>query len=329
MAALLLSRFALFATTCALPACATPPNEAHQRQAESQPGRAQKQPLRFQPGVEIDWERRTVRVSGRVVLRGGPLEFFACLHSKEHESILRLEAAGTHMFMAMGLIGLMPGHPPLIDEKTGLFGPAAGDLVDVRVEWAEQDKRRSAAAFDWLRETGGGQTPIARPWVFAGSVVGADKTLLCDRSGTAIAVVDQADSLLTLSRNYDDADAELWAAANTERIPPVGTAVHLVLSAARPMPRFDARVDHLGELHFAQRIVAPADLADLILLARRIEPRRVQEIRFDGTLRSDRRRFLATLRAAGVGEEAIRIVKPGGAASSRPASRRTSKKSPR
>lgn len=326
MAVLLLSRFAFFAVACGVTACVTPPDETIQRQAASQPAKAQKQPIRFQPGVEIDWERRTVRVAARVVLRGGPLEFFACLHSKEHESILKLEAAGTHIFMAMGLIGLTPGHPPRMDRETGLFGTATGDLVDVRVEWTERDKRRNAAAFDWLRESGGGQTPIARPWVFCGSLVGADKMLLCDRSGAALAVVDQADSLLSLSRNFDNADAELWSAANTERIPPIGTAVQLLLSAARPLPGFDARVDHLGELHVDQRIAAPADLADLILLARRIEPRRVQKIRFDGTLRSDRRRFLAALRASGVGEETISVVKP---ASSRPAAGEDAKGSPR
>ena len=36
--------------------------------------------------------------------REGPLEFVACFGGKEHESILRLEARATHIFMAMGLV---------------------------------------------------------------------------------------------------------------------------------------------------------------------------------------------------------------------------------
>jgi len=40
-----------------------------------------------------------VVVDSRVVLREGALEFFACRPGKEHESILRLEAPATHIYL--------------------------------------------------------------------------------------------------------------------------------------------------------------------------------------------------------------------------------------
>ncbi|MBU0617803.1 MAG: hypothetical protein KKI02_08810, partial [Planctomycetes bacterium] len=141
----------------------------------------------FQPGVGIDWARRTVHVDGRVVLRAGPVEFLACFAGKEHESIVRLDASAVHIYMALGLVGLEPGHPPRWDEQRGRFGPAAGDLVDVSIEWEGDGGRRAVSGVEWLREYEFARTPIDRPWVFAGSRRLRDGTLSADRGGDGIA----------------------------------------------------------------------------------------------------------------------------------------------
>jgi hypothetical protein len=261
----------------------------------------------FQPGVDINWKARTVYVDGQVVLREGPIEFLACFAGKEHESIVRLAASATHIYMALGLVGLEPGHPPRWDEQRGAFGPPAGDLIDVSIEWESADGRRTAGGFEWLREREFARTPIDRPWVFAGSRRLADGTLSADRGGEGIAVVDMPNSLLALSRNHVSRDAELWAEANTAAIPPVRTRVRVVLRPARARS-YDLYVDFRGAAFVDGRFVHPEDLADLIKLARRLSPDHVQAIRLERTLRSDAAKLRDRLEQAGVPAEAFRFA---------------------
>jgi hypothetical protein len=262
----------------------------------------------FQPGVGIDWTRRAVHVDGQVVLREGPIEFLACLPGKEHESIICFDASAVHIYMALGLVGLEPGHPPRWQEPHGRFGPPAGDLVDVTVEWEEGERRRHAAGFDWLRELEFARVPIDRPWVFAGSQRLPDGTLSADRGGDGFAVVDKPGCLLALSRGHVNHDAELWVAANTAAIPPLRTSVRVVLRPAEPRV-YEVRVDFRGAVFVDDRYASWEDLADLIGLARRLSGDHVQLIRLDGTLQSDAARLREALMAAGVPAGALRFVR--------------------
>ena len=261
----------------------------------------------FQPGVGVDWACRAVYVDGQVVLRAGLLEFLACFAGKEHESIVRLEASATHIYMALGLVGLESGHPPRWDERRGRFGPPTGDLVDVSIEWEIDGDRRSAAGFQWLRECAYERTPIDRPWVFAGSRRLGDGTLSADRSGEGIAVVDKPNSLLALSRNHVSHDVELWAEAKTAAIPPINTRVRVILRPARAR-EYDVRVDFRGAAFVDGRFVQPEDLADLINLARRLSVDYVQPIRLEGTLRSDAAGLRRVLLRAEVSPEGFRFI---------------------
>ena len=73
----------------------------------------------FAPGVHIDWANRAVEIDARVVLRSGPLELLACSpKTREHESILVVDARPLHVYQALGLIGLAPGSPSRFDEAS-------------------------------------------------------------------------------------------------------------------------------------------------------------------------------------------------------------------
>jgi hypothetical protein len=258
----------------------------------------------FQPGVSIDWSAPAVYVDGHVVLRAGPIEFLACFAGKEHESIVRLDASAAHIYMALGLIGLEPGHPPEWDEQRGRFGPPAGDLVDVRIEWEDDGGTHTAGGFEWLREFEFGRTPIARPWVFTGSRRLDDGSLSADHSGEGIAVVDKPESLLALSRNHVSHDAELWAAANAAAIPPPPTPVRIVLYPA-PARTHEIGLDFRGAAFVDRRYAQPEDVADLIKLACQMSPQYVQTIWAADTRRADVVRFKAALAAAGVPAHAV------------------------
>lgn len=271
--------------------------------AASQPARAA---ALLAPGVRIDWREPAVLVDSQVVLRRGPLEFFACRPGKEHESILRLNASATHIYMALGLIGLSPGHPPIWSDTLDDYERPAGDLLDVACEWEQDGRRLQADAFDWLREIEFGRRPIPRPWVFAGSLQLPDGELAAERSGAVFAVVDFPESLAALSGRYSSSNAELWLEAECDRIPPVGTAVRLVLRPARARDH-QVRLDFRGDALLDGCYASPAELADLLNLARQLHPGRIQTVCASGTLRSDQEKLMRELRAAGCPDGAVRI----------------------
>lgn len=260
----------------------------------------------FVPGIEIDWNSKEVRASGEVVLREGPLEFLACTRGKEHESLIRLRAPGTQLFMALGLIGLSPGAPPRWNDDAGRFDPAEGDALDIDVEWPAAGAAARAGAASWIRSTADGMPALPRPWVFAGSIRRPDGRLACDGSGGTVALVDFPDNLIGLSRAHSSRNDELWAEANTDMIPPVGTSVTLVLRAARPRP-WRPVVDELALARVAGRVIGAEDLADLITSSARIPGSEPVEIELRGTLLADQRRLERELSAAGVPRGAYRL----------------------
>jgi len=253
-----------------------------------------------------------VRVQAQVVLRRGALEFFACFPGKEHESILRIDAAAEHVYQALGLIGLTPGHPPVWNAAKEEYEPPTGDLIDVAVEWEEQGRLRSADASCWLREIEYGRMPFPRPWVFGGSVRLEDNSLAAGRSGVGIAVVDFPDCLLCFSRRYSSRQAELWAEANTEAIPPTQTAVWLLLRPAAPR-ELRVALTPLGVFELNGRFCTPDDLADLVGLARQMDSTYVQIVHAGRVLRTDVQAARAALCGAGIAAEAVRFVYEGAA----------------
>ena len=277
-------------------------------------------------------------VAARVVLRAGALEFLACWPGKEHESIVRCEAAAAHVYQALGLIGLVPGRPPGWDPDSDRYGEPAGDLVDISFRWSGDGRAQTADAFAWLREVEYARTPLARPWVFTGSLRLPDGTLSADATGVGIALVDfpvvqssgfageqgwtsggqsWSFALLTLSRHHSSRNAELWVEANPgapgAAIPPEGTPVQIVLRpAAAPggtgfQPVGAVVLDFRGVAWVNGRYCSALDLADLVRLARRLDPDHVQTIVVRGALRSDESRLGQALLDAGVPAAAIRF----------------------
>ncbi len=269
-------------------------------------------PRPFQPGVQIDWPRREVLVAARVVLRAGPLELLACGPGKEHESILRLDAAATHLFLALGLLGVQAGHPPRWDDERQRTVPADGDPVDILLRWTTDTGPQTAFAHDWLIDIEYGHAPQPRPWVLAGSLVRRDGTLAADASGTAITLVDFPDALLAPRRPRSSRDAELWARANTPAIPALDTPVTLVL---RPAVHAAGtwRLDFRGALALNGRPVSWLDAAEQIWLARRTDPTAVIRIGAAAALRSDVAALRRVLRDADVPAAAVVFVPEPGA----------------
>lgn len=274
-------------------------------------------PREFQPGVQIDWETRAVRLRGRIVLRDSALEYFACFAGKEHESIVRLEAQPEHAYMALGLVGVLPGRPAEWDEQRQRFVPPAGELVDVTVEWADGAAARGCDAFEWLLEIEYARVPPGRPWVFAGSQRLPDGRLSAAQTGAGIALVDDPDCLLAMTRPRSSANAELWVRARSEAIPAEGTDVTVVLRAAARR-RHTYEIDFRGATSVDGRFASRADLLDLLEIEARQFPGESLTIQAASTPACELCRLRESLDASGLGPQAVRIAGP----SSQPASDR-------
>jgi hypothetical protein len=108
--------------------------------------------------VKLDLANRRLLVQGEVVLRQGQLEMFACRkRSKEHESIVAIDAAAFVIHSGLLALKAAPGGPAVYEPK---FQPPHGEKLDIVVTWKdEQGKTQRVPAQNWIRET------VNRFWV--------------------------------------------------------------------------------------------------------------------------------------------------------------------
>jgi len=270
----------------------------------------------FQPGVWVDWSARQVEVAGEVVLRSGPLELFACSpHTKEHESIVRVLARPLHVYQAMGLIGLEPGHAPYYDERLGRTVPATGERLELLVQWSTGGKTRIAPIEQWMLNTQRNQPMGSGDWVFAGSSFSEDGEFLADLEGTVVTVVDFYGALIGLAGSHSSANEALWLAANTSQIPPVGTKVRLIIRPASD--RLVLRLDRSGRLWRGQRAVTLREVLEAARSRGAGKQAATAVIEYEpGVAEIQVRQLMQALRHAGVRDVQSHVAEPGRADSS-------------
>lgn len=181
---------------------------------------------------------KRVLVAAEVCLREGPLELLVCKkNSKEHEAILRVDVDAKFIHAALEACGAKAGAPvQFVNVKTQEpeYKPASGAVIKTSIYFKKGDKATTEKAQEWITEI---KTKKAMPhdWVFAGSrlVKNPDKpedpAIYTANLGEIISVSNKRDSMLELPVKSTDADAELLFQANTDKIPPLGSMVWLIL----------------------------------------------------------------------------------------------------
>jgi len=181
--------------------------------------------------VWIDLKRKIVVVEGKVALREGQLEMFACPgNTKSHESVVSVETKAYVVHAALLAVGAKVGNPVQFVPK---YTPASGTEVDIVVLWVDESgKRHKARAQDWIRETRTGK-PMSHTWVFAGSGFWVDELdgtkHYQAEDGDLICVSNFATATLDLPIESSQSNSALMFEAFTDNIPPIGTRVRLVL----------------------------------------------------------------------------------------------------
>jgi hypothetical protein len=186
--------------------------------------------------VWIDQKRKLVVVDGKICLREGQLEMFACPRStKEHESVIAVNAKSMHVHTALLLVGAKEGTPVKFDPK---YVAATGPEVEILVLWKDKDgKPKKVRAQEMIINVKTGK-PMAYNWVFAGSAFFVDeetgKQHYLAEGGELVCVSNFPTATLDLSVRSTDANADLLFKCNTELIPPLGTPVRMVLIPKLP-----------------------------------------------------------------------------------------------
>jgi hypothetical protein len=205
--------------------------------------------LKF-PGVTINVPERCVDVDGSVCLHRGTLELVACTKgTKEHESIVAIEAKPKHLHAALLLLGAKPGSPAtreqLGDQAERWFDvPPSGGPVDVFLVLKDSEgKLVEHPISDFIAPSAkrsGASSSADKPakfpthtFLFAGSVLSGDgpgpRRYLSDESGNVISLSTFGDELLCLPAIHSqDAEALLWQ-VNSANLPAVGSNVTLRL----------------------------------------------------------------------------------------------------
>jgi len=210
--------------------------EAAQPAAEQAEKPAGLIPLQPQGNIWLDPQKKRVVLVGKICLREGQLEMFACPEgTKEHESIISVPVKAYVIHAALLALGAKPGSPTVFVPE---FRPASGTRVDVSIYWTdEHGQRRSAWAQDWVRHWRTG-LPMQEHWVFAGSSFWVNEQTgekyYQAEEGFLICLANFSTAMLDIPVESSDAAGQLVFEAFTERIPPLGKRVTLVLT-----PRLD------------------------------------------------------------------------------------------
>jgi len=211
-----------------------PPEEAPPVPAEYKP-LSEKKTIFFEK--RADGTRR-VHLMGAVCLREGPLEVLVCkLYTKEHESIVHVDADGREIHFALVAAGAVAGSPvQYINPKTGKqeFKPPTGTKVKVSFTYREKGKVKTAPAGEWVKDNRTGKD-LAYDWVFAGSRLFKDPEnpqatpYYLANNGEFICLSNFPDAMLDVPIKSSKEAAELIFEANTARIPPLRTPVLVTL----------------------------------------------------------------------------------------------------
>jgi len=182
--------------------------------------------------VWLDAANKRIVMVGRICQTQTPLELFACLKdSKEHEAIVVVDIKAFTAHAGLLAVGAEVGNPVKFDPE---YVPASGTEIEVTVLWTDKDgKLQTARAQDWVRNVRT-KKAMKHPWVFAGSGFWEDETTGVKHyqaeGGDFICVSNFSSAMLDLPIESSQANSALLFEAFTERIPPRGTPVTLILT---------------------------------------------------------------------------------------------------
>lgn len=208
------------------------------------------------PGLQMNPTDHSVDIEAVICLDQGALELIACTRgTKEHESIIVVEALPIHIHTALLLLGAKNGNPamrrPIDNEQTRWIDvPPQGDPIDVFLAWKdEMGNAVERPIGDFLeRSEDAGDDPAVlekkekfpSTFLFAGSQLGdpeqKPRTYLAQASGNVISISTFGDEVLCLPDVYSQENGALAWQIDSTHLPKVQSKITLRLRLKKPVP---------------------------------------------------------------------------------------------
>ena len=206
------------------------------------------------PGISLNPVDRFIDINATVCLNRGLLELVACTkNTKEHESIVVLNARPIHIHAALLLLKAKPGRPAMqkvIDNENLRWIPVTPTGEQIEVSLVFQDDKGKLEEFSIstfvsptkLNEFEGLELdekiqPFPKTFLFAGSHFSEEKNIprkyACEYSGNVISISTFGDELLCLPGIHGHANDGLAWEVNSEKLPKVGTNLNLRLRLSK------------------------------------------------------------------------------------------------
>jgi hypothetical protein len=187
----------------------------------------------------IDKTQHEVVMKGKVTVREGNLEMLACpAGTKDYESIVAVSTKAAPVHAALLALGAKVGHPAHYDSKTQKYSHPTGTEIGVFIRWTDDKGKHESPAQDWVRNIKTHKA-LEYPWVFGGSIFedegNGQKSYAAD-GGDFICVANFPTAMMDLPIESPKAWDDHLFEPFTDRIPPKGTAVELVLKPKLEKP---------------------------------------------------------------------------------------------
>jgi hypothetical protein len=196
----------------------------------------------FQIGkIRLDKAKRTVTFPGKLNMSKDLIEYILVTpEGSTHESLLTAEIQPTDLQFVMllldakgaGLLTPQPDAAPPGQINADYLRSAPklkGDNVSISVSWKTQDGSEKVVPLeDLVMHPDTRKVAPRGPWVYTGSMFGADGKFLAQQQGCFISVVTNPAALINNPRKGND-DDRIWA-VNEKQSPPVGTAVDISIA---------------------------------------------------------------------------------------------------
>jgi hypothetical protein len=193
--------------------------------------------------VWVDPKEGVVIVDGQICLREGMLEMFACTrNTKEHESIVSVNSKAFPVHAGLLALGAVAGHPVQFVPE---YKPPTGTEIDVLVQYTDEDgNEETVRAQDWIKDIRTNKA-MTYPWVFGGSTFWTDpetgRKYYQGERGDFICVSNFGTAVLDIPVQSSAEEDALGFQTFTDRIPPLGTPVRLLLKPMLKKKRAGSR----------------------------------------------------------------------------------------
>jgi hypothetical protein len=194
-------------------------------------------------GITFNSATHEIRVPAEVNMTEGNIEY-ALVHEngKTHESLLRTKIPGFDLNVIMLLCNYEPHLGELVsrmsrpeDElKQQAAKPMAkpgADRLKISIEWKDDKGPHTALLKEWIRNEKENRNMKADHWAYNGSEL-REGSYEADREGSYIAVYLDFLAIIN-SIELGNGDDKIWT-IQTDKVPPIGTAVSLVIAPADP-----------------------------------------------------------------------------------------------